>query len=164
VLIAFVTLEMPGALHLMGRLLENQGLVPASLVTDRYREDDAAFRDLDLTRLHLRGKRINNRAVCSHVPVRRCERKMQGFRSAGSAQRFLSNYSASAPGRVKSVAATTLRRSREHELLWVPGIAVDWLDEATAEADPIGWAGNPTRGHALLDARHKAKSGWEITN
>src|SRR5207253_4564190 len=34
--------------------------------------------------------RQNNRAESSHVPVRRRERKMQRFRSAGSAQRFLS--------------------------------------------------------------------------
>src|SRR5438034_8333946 len=37
-----------------------------------------------------RGLRQNNRAESSHVPVRRRERKMQRFRSAGSAQRFLS--------------------------------------------------------------------------
>jgi len=39
-----------------------------------------------------RGLRQNNRAESSHVPVRRRERKMQRFRSAGSAQRFLSSH------------------------------------------------------------------------
>src|SRR5271165_6424481 len=34
--------------------------------------------------------RRNNRAENSHQPTRRRERKMQGFQSAGSAQRFLS--------------------------------------------------------------------------
>ena len=83
------------ALRLMRRLLKNQGLVPASIVTDRYRAYDVALRDLGLSRTHRRGKRLNDRAENSHVPIRRRERKMQGFRSAGSAQRFLASYSAS---------------------------------------------------------------------
>jgi len=33
---------------------------------------------------------MNNRAESSHVPIRKRERKMQGFKSAKSAQRFLS--------------------------------------------------------------------------
>jgi transposase-like protein len=33
---------------------------------------------------------MNNRAESSHVPVRRRESKLQGFKSPGSAQRFLS--------------------------------------------------------------------------
>ncbi len=82
------------ALRLMRKLLKNYGLVPTSIVTDRYRAYDAAFRDVGLSGIHLRGKRLNNRAESSHVPLRRRERKMQGFRSAGSAQRFLSSYSA----------------------------------------------------------------------
>jgi transposase-like protein len=43
---------------------------------------------------HLQQKRANNRAESSHVPVRRRERKQQGFKSAGSAQRFLSMHAA----------------------------------------------------------------------
>jgi len=39
---------------------------------------------------HERGLRTNNRAENSHQPVRRRERKMQRFKSARSAQRFLS--------------------------------------------------------------------------
>jgi putative transposase len=37
-----------------------------------------------------RGLRKNNRAENSHQPARRRERKMQRFKSPGSAQRFLS--------------------------------------------------------------------------
>jgi putative transposase len=40
------------------------------------------------------GLRQNNRAENSHQPVRRRERKMQGFKSPGSAQRFLSIHAA----------------------------------------------------------------------
>jgi putative transposase len=87
--------DKDAALRLMRKLLKNQGIVPTSIVTDRYRAYDAALRDLGLSRIHRRDKRLNNRAESSHVPIRRRERKMQGFRSAGSAQRFLSSYSAS---------------------------------------------------------------------
>jgi transposase-like protein len=40
------------------------------------------------------GLRENNRAENSHVPIRRRERKQQGFKSRGSAQRFLDTHAA----------------------------------------------------------------------
>ena len=86
--------DKAAALRLMRKLLKRQGLLPTSIVTDRYRAYDAAPRDLGLSRLHCRGKQLNNRAESSHVPIRQRERKMQGFRSAGSARRFLSCHSA----------------------------------------------------------------------
>ncbi|WP_425456720.1 DDE-type integrase/transposase/recombinase [Denitrobaculum tricleocarpae] len=49
----------------------------------------AAFRDLNLTAYHETGQYKNDRAENSHQPVRRRERKMLGFKSPGSAQRFL---------------------------------------------------------------------------
>ena len=49
---------------------------------------------MDLTARHEQGLRQNNRAEVSHQPVRRRERKMQRFKSPGSAQRFLSMHSA----------------------------------------------------------------------
>ncbi|HEX3500892.1 MAG TPA: DDE-type integrase/transposase/recombinase, partial [Stellaceae bacterium] len=54
----------------------------------------AAFRELGLAARHEQGLRKNNRAEVSHQPVRRRERKMQRFKSAGSAQRFLSAHAA----------------------------------------------------------------------
>ncbi|WP_238247144.1 DDE-type integrase/transposase/recombinase, partial [Methylobacterium iners] len=54
----------------------------------------AAHRQLGLSVRHEQGLRRNNRAENSHQPVRRRERKMQGFPSAGSAQRFLSMHAA----------------------------------------------------------------------
>ena len=86
--------DKAAALKLMRSLLKKQGFVPAVIVTDKLRSYAAAFRDLNLSARHEQGLRANNRAENSHRPVRRRERKMQRFKSAGSAQRFLSSYSA----------------------------------------------------------------------
>jgi transposase-like protein len=48
--------------------------------------------DLGLSKHHDFGGRKNNRAENSHLPVRQRERRMQRFKSAGSAQRFLSTH------------------------------------------------------------------------
>jgi hypothetical protein len=74
----------------MRKLLRKQGFVPKLLVTDKLHSYGSAFRQLKLTCLHEQGLRQNNRAENSHQPVRRRERKMQRFKSARSAQRFLS--------------------------------------------------------------------------
>ncbi len=50
---------------------------------------------LGIERRHQGGVLIqNNRAENSHLPIRRCERKMQRFKSARSAQRFLAAHAA----------------------------------------------------------------------
>src|SRR5438094_8437134 len=77
------------ALRLMRKLIRKYRMVPAKFVTDRLSSYAAARAELPVTIAHERGLRQNNRAESSHVPVRR-ERKMQRFRSAGSAQRFFS--------------------------------------------------------------------------
>src|SRR5216110_3852130 len=82
------------ALRLMRKLLKKQGFTPKLLVTDKLRSYAAAFRRLRLTCPHEQGLRRNNRAENSHQPVRRRERKLQRFKSARSAQRFLSMYAA----------------------------------------------------------------------
>src|SRR5439155_11115407 len=70
---------------------EEAGLCSSHLVTDHLKSYPAAFQEMGLTAVRHRGKRMNNRAESSHAPIRRRERKMQRFRSAGSAQRFLSS-------------------------------------------------------------------------
>jgi putative transposase len=82
------------AVRLMRKLLRKQGFVPKWAVTDKLPSYGAAFRDLHLTCQHEQGLRMNNRAENSHQVVRRRERKMQRFKSAGSAQRFLSLHAA----------------------------------------------------------------------
>jgi transposase-like protein len=79
------------AIRLMRKLLKKQG-APRVLVTDRLRSYGAAFRERGLSAEHVQAKRTNNRAESSHVPTRRRERRMQGFRSPAAAQRFLSSH------------------------------------------------------------------------
>ena len=86
--------DKKAALRLMRKLLRKQGFAPSVLVTDKLRSYGAARRDLGISARHEQGLRQNNRAENSHQPVRRRERKMQGFKSPGSAQRFLSMHAA----------------------------------------------------------------------
>src|SRR5688572_13045115 len=83
-----------GALRLMRKLLRKQGHAPKVLVTDRLGSYGCARRQLGMRARHEQGLRKNNRAENSHQVVRRRERKVQRFKSAGSAQRFLSAHSA----------------------------------------------------------------------
>ncbi len=81
------------ALRLVRKLLRKQGFAPKLVTTDKLGSYGSAFRHLRLTCPHEQGLRANNRAENSHQVVRR-ERKMQRFKSAGSAQRFLSIHAA----------------------------------------------------------------------
>ncbi len=82
------------ALKLMRKLLKRHSFAPWGVVTDKLRPYASAFRELGLSARHEQGLRKNNRAENSHQPVRRRERKMQRFKSPGSAQRFLSIHAA----------------------------------------------------------------------
>jgi transposase-like protein len=76
------------ALKLMRKLLKKYAFAPERLVTDDLRSYSAATRELGIERRHERGRWKNNRAENSHQPKRRRERKMQRFKSPGSAQKF----------------------------------------------------------------------------
>ena len=78
------------AVKLMRKLLRKQGFAPKTVMTDKLRSYSAAFQHLGLSCHHEQGLRQNNRAENSHQVVRRRERKLQRFKSPGSAQRFLS--------------------------------------------------------------------------
>jgi putative transposase len=82
------------ALKLMRKLLKKYGFAPDRKITDDLRSYGAAARDLGIEKRHERGRWKNNRAENSHQPTRRRERKMQRFKSPGSAQRFLSTHAA----------------------------------------------------------------------
>jgi hypothetical protein len=82
--------DKAAAVKLMRKLLKKQGFAPDVLVTDKLRSYGAAKSEIGLSARHDQGLRANNRAENSHQPTRRRERKMQRFKSPGSAQRFLS--------------------------------------------------------------------------
>lgn len=82
------------AMKLMLKLLKRFALAPRTLVTDKWRAYSAAARELALTAFHHHGKWKNNRIENAHQPVRRRGWKMQRFKSAASAQSFLSNHAA----------------------------------------------------------------------
>ena len=86
--------DKAAALKLMRKLLKKQGFAPDVIVTDKLRSYSAAKAEMGLSTRHEQGLRKNNRAENSHQPTRRRERKMQRFKSPGSAQGFLSIHAA----------------------------------------------------------------------
>jgi putative transposase len=82
------------ALKLMRKLLKKQGFVPDAFITDKLPSSGAALKEIEFSKHHDFGGRKNNRAKNSHLPVRQRERRIQRFKSPGSAQRFLSIHAA----------------------------------------------------------------------
>ena len=109
--------DTKAAKRLLVRLLKKQGLAPKRIVTDKLRSYGAARRDVMSAVEHRSHKGLNNRAENSHVPLRKRERIMQGFRSVGGLQRFISVFSALRnlfvpPHRKRSALATHIHRIR----------------------------------------------------
>ena len=87
--------DTAAALKLLKRLLWSQKMTPTEVVTDGLKSYVSALTELGLQDRHRPGRlRENNRAENSHLPIRRRERKMQGFKSQPSAQRFLTTHAA----------------------------------------------------------------------
>jgi putative transposase len=74
------------------KLLKGLTYVPRVIVTDQLCNYGAALRELLPSVEHRRHRYLNNRAENSHQPTRQRERRMQGFKSPGHAQRFLAAY------------------------------------------------------------------------
>jgi putative transposase len=74
------------------KLLKGLKYVPRVMVTDKLKSYEAAKREMLPSVEHRQHRYLNNRAENSHQPTRQRERRMQGFKSAGHAQRFLSAY------------------------------------------------------------------------
>ncbi|MBT2401528.1 IS6 family transposase [Streptomyces sp. ISL-100] len=85
------------AVRFFRRLLKDLEYVPRVIVTDKLRSYGAAHRQVMPSVEHRSSKYLNNRAENSHQPTRQRERAMKRFRSAGSAQRFLSAFSGISP-------------------------------------------------------------------
>lgn len=81
------------AKRLLVRLMKRTGLVPKRIVTDKLRSYSAAKREVAPGLDHWSHKGLNNRAENSHLPFRKRERTMHGYRSPGALQRFVSIHS-----------------------------------------------------------------------
>ena len=85
--------DTKAASRLLLRLLKQQGSPPKCMITDKLGSYAAARRQVMPSVEHRSHKGLNNRAENSHLPLRRRERAMQGFRSPGGLQRFVSIFS-----------------------------------------------------------------------
>ena len=74
------------------KLLKDLTYVPRVIITDKLKSYGAAKREILPGVEHRQHRYLNNRAENSHQPTRQRERRMQGFKSPGPAQRFLSAY------------------------------------------------------------------------
>jgi putative transposase len=82
------------AKRLLVRLMKKQGTALKRIITDKLPSYGAARREIMPGVEHRSHKGLNNRAENSHLPLRKRERMMQGFRSVGGLQRFTSVFSA----------------------------------------------------------------------
>jgi putative transposase len=79
------------------KLLKRCRYVPRVLVTDRLKYDGAATRAMLPSVEHRQHRYVNPRADNSPRLTRQRERRLQGFKSSGHAQRFLAAYEPIAP-------------------------------------------------------------------
>ena len=86
--------DAQAARRLLRRLLKKQGCPPRRMITDKLGSYAAARRQIMPAIEHRAHKGLNNRAENSHLPLRKRERAMQGFRSPGGLQRFIAIFSA----------------------------------------------------------------------
>jgi putative transposase len=86
--------DTKAAKRLLTRLMKKQGMAPRRIITDKLPSYGAARRQVMPRVEHRSHKGLNNRAENSHLPLRKRERMMQGFRSVGGLQRFTSVFSA----------------------------------------------------------------------
>jgi putative transposase len=75
------------------KILKTESTLPRRVVTDRLGSYGVAMRRLMPGVEHIKDKGANNRAENSHQATRHRERRRYRFRSAASAQRFLSSFS-----------------------------------------------------------------------
>jgi putative transposase len=74
------------------KLLKRLTYVPRVIITDKLKSYGAAKREILPGVEHRQHRYLNNRAENSHQPTRQRERRMQGVKSPGHVQRFLSAY------------------------------------------------------------------------
>ena len=89
VLESFVTKrrDKAAALKFIRKAMKRHGK-PRTIVTDRLRSYGAAMREIGNADRQETGRRLNNRAENSHLPIRRRERAMLRFRQMKTLQKF----------------------------------------------------------------------------
>ena len=104
------------------KLLKGCQYVPRVIITDKLKSYGAAKREILPGVEHRQHRYLNNRAENSHQPTRQRERRMQGFKSPGHAQRFLSAYGSIAqhfrPRRHHLSAPAYREEMRERNQIW----------------------------------------------
>jgi putative transposase len=80
------------SIHVESPALKGLQDVPRVIITDKLKSYGAANGEILPSVEHRQSRYLNNRCENSHRPTRQRERRMQGFKSAGHAQRFLSAY------------------------------------------------------------------------
>jgi putative transposase len=109
--------EKNAAKKFFRRLLKGGQYVPRVMVTAQLKSYGAAKRAILPSVAHRQHRALNNRAANSPQPTRQRERRMQGFKSQGQAQRFLSAYGPMAqPCRPRRhrLSASAYRQERRH--------------------------------------------------
>ena len=129
------------ARRLPRRLLKKQGLPPRRMITDKLGSYAAARRQIIPGIEHRSHKGLNNRAENSHLPLRRRERTMQGFRSP----------------RLAAVHRCLLRRPQSFRSILVPSLRPCHPSPSTARHGAMGGRGrhrrlSPSRGRIRLNA------------
>jgi putative transposase len=74
------------------KLLKGLQYVPRVIITDQLKSYGAAKREILPGVEHRQSRYLNNQCEQSHRPTRQRERRLQGFKSPGHAQRFLAAY------------------------------------------------------------------------
>jgi putative transposase len=80
------------AKELIRKLLMGLRYVPRVVIPDKLKSYGAAKREMLPGLEHRQSRYLHNRCENSHRPTRQRGRRMQGFKSPGHAQRFLSAY------------------------------------------------------------------------
>jgi putative transposase len=122
--------DTKAAKRLLTRLLRKQGCRPKRIITDKLRSYGAAKHTVMPDVEHRSHKGLNNRAENSHVPIRKRERMMQGFRSWSGLQRFVPIFSAIRNLFVPPRSHRTASGIRLHRLAAI----ADWKSIAAATA------------------------------
>ncbi len=112
--------DRKAAKRLLVRLMKKQGQTPKRFIADKLGSCGAAMREIAPGIEHRSHKGLNNRAGNSHLPFRKRQKAMQGYRAPGGLQRFASIHSAvrncfSVPIRRVSMSGwRRVRRCRRH--------------------------------------------------